>query len=136
MDYVRLARRAIRDEECSTAKPSPGAAEGSAPAAPATKATKATKGGDLAEGGPPFLVYSRVLGEHVWLCEDEAHAEDLARELEAEGDHRLIFTVAEVLAMRGMLAADMQTLARIKRLFPGSRIDAVALRTADGEVVQ
>jgi len=83
--------------------------------------------------GSALLVDSRVLGEAVWLVEDDAHAEELERELAVENDHRLVFTVAEVCAMEGMLAADMQTLVRVKQHLPGSRIDAVALRQAEAQ---
>jgi hypothetical protein len=78
--------------------------------------------------GSALLINSRVLGEAVWLVEDDAHAEELERELAAEGDHRLVFTLAEVGAMAGMLAADMRALVHIKRHLPGSRVDAVTLR--------
>ena len=83
------------------------------------------------EGDPAFgdvdayLVASRILGESVWFTADDATAERLERALAAEGDHRLVFTVAEVLALEGMLAADMQRLAEIKRWFRGARIDGV-----------
>jgi thiamine monophosphate kinase len=69
----------------------------------------------------------------VWLASDEAAAERLERELAAGGDHRLIFTIAEVEAMRGMLAADMQTLVNIKHRLPGSHLDHVILREGQAD---
>jgi hypothetical protein len=70
-------------------------------------------------------IASRTLGEDVWLVADDEDAATVEAELAAEGDTHLVFTLAEVQALRGMLAADMRSLARIKRIFPGSRIDVV-----------
>ncbi|MBI3767007.1 MAG: hypothetical protein HY271_00770 [Deltaproteobacteria bacterium] len=80
-----------------------------------------------------YLVESRVLGEAVWLTSDDATAERLERELAVERDTRLVFSLAEVEAMCGMLAADMQTLAAIKRRLRGSRIDHVTLREGNAD---
>lgn len=71
-----------------------------------------------------YRVYSRLLDEEVWLAEDESHAQELERELAMENDRRIVFTVAEVEVMRGMLVAEMRSLARPKRWFPGARIEA------------
>jgi hypothetical protein len=75
---------------------------------------------------------SRVLGEDVWLVPDDASAENLERELEAEGKSLLVFTLAEVFAMEGMLAADMQAIAKLKRTLTdaglGGRIRSVTRR--------
>jgi hypothetical protein len=131
MDYVRLARRALDGGDALPA--CPGAVLDRRLPAPgaATKATYATKGG---AAGPEvaYLVESRLLGEAVWIVEDEQHAADLERELAAEGDHRLIFTTGEVAAMAGMIQADMRTVAKVKRLFPGSQLETVTFPD-DGE---
>ncbi len=107
VDYIKLARQAGR---------------GTTGKAAATKATEATK-----TGGEALLVDSRVLGELVWLVEDEAHADELERELAAEGDERLVvFTVAEVLAMEGMLRRDLETVLAVKRHL-GGRFDSATV---------
>ncbi len=81
---------------------------------------------------PAYRVYSRVLGEEVWLVEDDTHANELESELSTGGNSRLIFTVPEVEALRGMLDADIRKLADVKRWLPGSRIETAG-RRADGQ---
>lgn len=83
---------------------------------------------------------SRILGQDVWLVPDDESAEFLERELAAEGGSMLVFTIAEVFAMEGMLAAEMRAIARIKRTVTrlGGRIDSVARHegrneTGDGQ---
>jgi hypothetical protein len=114
MDYVKLARQVAR-----------GASEDAPSIAcrldsrDATKATEATKGGEA------LLVDSRILGEAVWLVEDEAHADEFERDLAAEGDSGLlVFTVAEVLALEGMLRRDLETVLAVKRHL-GGRVASV-----------
>jgi hypothetical protein len=76
-----------------------------------------------------YLIKSRLLGETLWMAPDDATAVRLEGELAAEGDHRLVFTVAEVVAVAGMLDADRRTVlaavVRIKRAMPGAVLDCV-----------
>lgn len=114
MDYVKLARAVAHAEADSV--PSVRRREMSRGA---TKATEAT------EGCQAVAVYSRLLGDSVWLVEDERHADELERELAAEGDRRLVFTVGEVLAIEGMLRGDLEAVLAVKRHLPGARIDSI-----------
>jgi hypothetical protein len=81
------------------------------------------------ERGEAALIFSRLLGEEVWLTESESDARALEAELASEGDTRPVFTVAEVLRLGEMAEADRQAaataLARVKRGMPASRLRAV-----------
>jgi hypothetical protein len=133
MDYVTRAKLAAQ-AGAGPRMPDPGPSDALAgrPGG-TTKTTLTTKG-----GGPALLIFSRVLSEEVWLTEDEVHAEELERSLQAKGDMRLVFTAGEVAALAGMLTADLRTIANLKRWFPGSRIDAVTFTRAGGdeEIIQ
>jgi hypothetical protein len=74
-----------------------------------------------------LLIDSRLLGESVWLVSDDSHAADLRRELARDGDQRLIFTLAEVEALRGMAEADARTVADVKRHFAGAALRSVEI---------
>lgn len=74
----------------------------------------------LARGTAAVRLFSQVLGIEVWLAPDEA----IAGEIEAEKDGRPVFTVDEVGVLEGMLAADLKSVADVKRAFPGSRVRA------------
>jgi len=84
------------------------------------------------QGWLGLRVASRVLGQDVWLAPDDACAEALERDLEAEGASTLVFTLAEVFAMQAMLAADMRTVAKLKRMLVGAglggRVESLARR--------
>jgi hypothetical protein len=91
------------------------------------------KGLDAYDGalrGCWVLLESRLLGEAVWLVADDRAAAELARDLDLQGDHRLIFTLAEAAHLKNMAEADARLLARkialVKRRMPGS-----ALRSND-----
>lgn len=77
-------------------------------------------------------IASRLLGEDVWLVPDDASAEALERDLGTEGDSTLVFTLAEVFALEGMLAADVKAIAKLKRTLTGAglggRIESVTRR--------
>lgn len=105
-------------------------------AAHRTAATPAERDDPASADVDVFLVSSRVLGEDVWLAPHEVRAERLERELRAEGDRRLVFTVDELLPLADMLEADrralLAALARIKRTMPGAILERVTpAETAD-----
>jgi hypothetical protein len=68
-------------------------------------------------------VYSSLLDREVWLVRDAADASQLENEIGAEGETAaVVFTVAEVLAVEGMIEADRRVLLaaveRVKRAMP------------------
>jgi hypothetical protein len=79
--------------------------------------------------GAAIRLYSRLIGEEVFLVETATDANALEAELAAEGDNRPVFSVAEVLRIGEMAEADRQefaaALARVKRVTPGARLEAV-----------
>ena len=70
-------------------------------------------------------VFSRLLGEEVWIADSDESAAELESELAKSGDRRLVFTAAEVVLLEGMLAADLAALMQLKRAFPGARLRGV-----------
>lgn len=75
---------------------------------------------------PAVLIESRLLGEQVWLLLDDSAAGLLQRRLDLVGDHRMIFTLAEVEAVLGMIRADVRAIAEVKRCFPGAAVRSVS----------
>jgi len=86
---------------------------------------------DRSLSGDAILISSRLLGQEVWLVESDTVAAELARKLEHEQGRRPIFTLAEVERLQGMAEADLLTIARVKRHFPGSGVQSVTLTQED-----
>src|SRR5437867_5596564 len=81
----------------------------------ALKATLAARKVEVAEllraGGRSSAVrlFSRLIGEEVWLVDTDADARAFEAELQAEGDQRPVFSVAEMMRLADMAVADQKT---------------------------
>jgi hypothetical protein len=83
-----------------------------------------------------WRIYSKLLGEEVWLVENDADATSLEAELVAERDQRPVFTVPEVEQLAEMGLEDAReagrVLARVKRTIPGWRLNLSGRKLLDG----
>jgi ribosomal protein L29 len=64
----------------------------------------------------PIRIYSRVLGDTLWLCWDEEEM----RKLIAQGVKEPVYIADEILTLRKKTLEELKKIHMIKRTFPGS----------------